>query len=196
MGFERVFELREGGLRPVEGGDVELVDGFAARGGEGAEEAAVEAGFEGEDGEGLGRAGGLVVHGGGELFGGELDVGAAPVLLAAPHEGGLVGGLVGVRAGHGREDLVEALGSHFEDAAAEDVGPVRGREVAQGGAVDDAVDHLVGLGHFAEGRVVVPDGDGGDLGVAVTNISPPPPPPFLHSDTYTSNSTFPSASTI
>lgn len=44
---ERVFELGEGRLGPVESGHVELVDGLGARGGEGAEETAVERGFEG-----------------------------------------------------------------------------------------------------------------------------------------------------
>lgn len=49
--LEGVFEEGEGGLGPVEGGDVELVDGLGAGGREGAEEAAVEGGFEGEDGQ-------------------------------------------------------------------------------------------------------------------------------------------------
>ena len=46
---EGVFEVWEGGLGPIEGGDVEFVDGFAASGGETAEEAAVEGGAEGHD---------------------------------------------------------------------------------------------------------------------------------------------------
>lgn len=61
--LEGVFEEGEGGLGPVEGGDVELVDGLGAGGGEGAEEAAVEGGFEGEDGE-VGCAWEGVVHAG------------------------------------------------------------------------------------------------------------------------------------
>ncbi len=48
VGLEGYFSWGKGGLRPVEGGDVELVDRLAARGGEGVEEAAVEAGFEAE----------------------------------------------------------------------------------------------------------------------------------------------------
>ena len=61
--LEGVFEEGEGGLGPVEGGDVELVDGLGAGGGEGAKEAAVEGGFEGEDGE-VGCAWEGVVHAG------------------------------------------------------------------------------------------------------------------------------------
>ncbi|KZL84320.1 hypothetical protein CI238_13243, partial [Colletotrichum incanum] len=164
--LERVLEEREGGLGPVEGGDVELVDGLGAGRRQGAKEAAVEARAEGEDGE-VGRSRGFVVHGRRRLLGGEVDVVAAALLLAAPHEGGLVGGLVGVGAGHGREDLVEPLGRHLEDSGAEDLGPVLGRKVAERGAVDDGVDHLGGLGHLGEGGVVVAQGDGGDLGVDV-----------------------------
>lgn len=44
---ERVFQVREAGLGPVEGRDVEFVDGFAAGGGERTKEAAVESGLEG-----------------------------------------------------------------------------------------------------------------------------------------------------
>ena len=61
--LEGVFEEGEGGLGPVEGGDIELVDGLGSGGREGTEEAAVEGGFEGEDREvgctweGVGHAG-------------------------------------------------------------------------------------------------------------------------------------------
>ena len=44
-----VFKVREGGLRPVEGGDVEFMDWFASSSGETAKETAVEAGSEGQD---------------------------------------------------------------------------------------------------------------------------------------------------
>ena len=47
---ERVFEVREGGLGPVESGNVEFVDWFAAGSGEAAKEAAVEGRFEGKNG--------------------------------------------------------------------------------------------------------------------------------------------------
>ena len=46
---EGVFEVGEGGLRPVKCGDVEFVNWFAAGGGEAAEETAVESGAEGHD---------------------------------------------------------------------------------------------------------------------------------------------------
>lgn len=166
--LERVFEEREGGLGPVEGGDVELVDGLGAGGGEGAEEAAVEGGFEGEDGEVRG-AGEGVVHAGGELLGGEFDVGAAAALLGFVHECGFEGALVGVGAGGGGEDLVEAFGCNAEDAGLEDLSPVVGGEVAECGAVDEGVDHLGGLGGFGEGWVVVTDWDGGNLSIAMND---------------------------
>ena len=164
---ERIPQLGEWRLWPVEGGDVEFVDGLAARGGQRAEEAAVEGGAEAEDAEGR-RAGGRVVHRGGDLVGGEVGGGVAAALHAPfPHEGGFVGELVGVGAGGAGEDLVEALGGDFEDACLEDGGPVVLGEVAQSGPVDDGAGHFGGGGGEHERGVAVADGDGGDLGVDV-----------------------------
>ena len=47
---ERIFEIRERCLRPVEGWDVELMDWFAASGRKTSEQSAVEGRFEGKDG--------------------------------------------------------------------------------------------------------------------------------------------------
>ena len=58
--------------------------------------------FEGHDGE-LGRAGLLVDHAAGVLFFG--DGAAAALLVAVPHEHGLVGVLVGARAARHRHHL-------------------------------------------------------------------------------------------
>lgn len=91
----------------------------------------------------------------------------ATLLLALPHESGLVGSLVGVGAGHGSEDLVQTLGCHLEDTGAQDLGPVIGREVAQSGAVDQSVDDRIALHGLDEMRVVVAHGDRGNLGVAI-----------------------------
>lgn len=96
----------------------------------------MEPGFEGENRHVRG-ARGFVVHGGGDVFGGEVGVGAASLLLALPHEGCFVGELVGVGTGLCGEDLVEAFRCYGEDAAFEDVGPVVLREVSEGGSVDD-----------------------------------------------------------
>ena len=195
-----VLQGGESGLWPVKGGDVELVDGLGTGGGEGAEEAAVETGLEGEDGKRLGAGGDFVRHGGLHLLGGELDVRAAALLLPPPHEGSLVGRLVGVGAGHGREDLVETFGSNLEDTGFESGSPVGGREVAEGGPVNDAVDHGVAESRVVKDGVVVADGNGGDLGVAedydVVSIL------FSHNmrarlmTTYTSSSTLPSGSAM
>ena len=54
--------MREGGLGPVESGNVEFVDWFAAGRREAAEEAAVESRFEGKNGH-VWRAWRLIVHG-------------------------------------------------------------------------------------------------------------------------------------
>lgn len=167
--LERVLELGEGGLGPVKGGDVELVDGLGAGGGEGAKEAAVKGRLEGEDGQ-LGGAGGLVVHARGQLLLAKVDVGAAALALAAVHEGGLVGELVGVGAGEGRVDVVEALGGNLEDAGAQDLGPVVGGEVAEGRTVDEGVDHLGRGGGLGEVLIVVAHGDGGNLSVAAFQL--------------------------
>lgn len=162
---ERVLELGEGGLWPVEGGDVDLVDRLGARGGQSAEQAAVEGRLEGQDGE-RGRAGRLVVHGRVELLLGKLDVRATTLELSSVDEGGLEGCLVGIRAGHGGEDIVEALGRDLEDAGLEDLGVVVGGEVAQRRSVDDGVDHLGSGCGLGQRGVVVANGDGGNLGVA------------------------------
>lgn len=163
---QRVLENGEGRLGPVKGGDVDLVDGLGAGGGESAEQAAVEGRLEGQDGE-RGRAGRLVVHGGVELLLGELNVGAAALELSAVDEGGLEGSLVGVGAGHGGEDIVEALGRDLEDSRLEDLGVVVRGEVAQRRPVDDGIDHLGRGGGLGQGGVVVAHGDGSNLSVAV-----------------------------
>lgn len=57
--LQRVLQLGEGSLGPVKGGDVQLVDGLGAGGGQGTEETAVEGRLEGQDGE-LGEPGPLL----------------------------------------------------------------------------------------------------------------------------------------
>lgn len=168
--LERVLEEGEGSLGPVEGGDVKLVDGLGAGGGEGAKQTAVEGGLEGHDGELLGGAGRLVVHGGEKLLLSELDVGTATLLLALPHESSLVGSLVGVGAGHGSEDLVQTLGGDLEDTGAQDLGPVIGRKVAQSRTVDQGVDDCIALHGLDEVGVVVAHGDRSNLGVAIIEV--------------------------
>ena len=84
----------------------------------------------------------MVVHGRGDLFGCEFNVGATALLTAFPHEGGFVGGFVGVGAGHCCEDLIEALWSDLEDTGFQNVCPIVLREIAKGRAIDD------GAGHF------------------------------------------------
>lgn len=138
---ERVLDDGEGCLWPVEGGYVQLVDGFRAGGGETTEQAAVEAGLEGEDGE-LGGAGGLVRHGRVDLCFGEVYIGTAALLLASVHKGSFVGKLVGVGAGLTGEDLVQALWCHREYARLQDFGPVVLGEVSEGGSVDDGRGHV------------------------------------------------------
>jgi hypothetical protein len=93
MVFEGVFKEGEGGLWPVESGDVELVDRLGACGGKGTEEPAMEGGLEGQDGE-LWCARGLVQHARCHVLFSELDVGSSSLLLAAPHKGCLICGFV------------------------------------------------------------------------------------------------------
>lgn len=192
---KRVLELREGGLGPVEGGEIELVDGLGAGGRERAKQATVEGALERENGE-LRRARRLVVHGRLDLLGGEVDVGATTVLLAAPHEGGLVGKLVGVGAREGSEDVVDALGGNLEQAGADNLGPVAGGEVSGGGTVDEGVDHLGSGGGLGQGVVVVAYRDGGNLSIAGKNISMGPRASWFVGDTHTSRRVLPSTSTI
>lgn len=163
--LQRVLELGEGSLRPVEGGNVELVDGLGAGGGERAKQTAVETGLEGQDGE-LRSTRRLVVHGSLHLLLGKLNGRATSLLLPPPHESCLVCRLVGVGTGHGGEDLVQALGGNLEDTGLENLSPVVGGEVAECGSVDDGVDHLGALSSLDEGWVVVTDRDRGNLGVA------------------------------
>ncbi|KUI60105.1 hypothetical protein VP1G_11164 [Cytospora mali] len=153
MLLERVLEQGEGGLGPIKSGNVELVDRLGAGGGKGAKQTAVEGGPEGQDGQ-LRSTRGLVVHRRGQFLLSELNVVATTLLLSLPHESRLVSRLVGVRAGHGGEHLVEALGGHLEDTRSQDFGPVVGREVAQGGPVDQrssGVEDLVKVGDLLLG---------------------------------------------
>lgn len=122
----------------------------------------MEAGLEGEDGQ-LGRPGGLVVHDGLELLSCKVDVVSAALLLPPVHKGRLVGQLVGVGACEGREDVRQALGRHFQDARLEDLGPVVGWEVTEGGTVDQGSNHLRRRSRLGQGGIVVSNGDGGDL---------------------------------
>ncbi len=140
---EGVFEVGKGGLGPVEGGNIEFVDGLATGSGEGGEEAAVEGGTEGEDAH-VWRTWGLIVHGGGDLVGGEVNRRATALLASFPHEGCLVGGFVRIGAGHGCENLVETFRSDSQDAGLENIGPVMLGEVAKGGAIDHGAGHLWG----------------------------------------------------
>lgn len=164
--LKRVLELGEGSLRPVEGGNVELVDGLGAGGGQRAEETAVEATTEGQDGH-VGRARCLVVHRAGDVLLGELNVVSTTLLLSLPHESGLVCELVGVRAGGSGEDLVKALGGGAQETGLEDLGPVVRREVAHCGTVDEGGGHLGAHGGLEESRVAVADGDRGNLGIHI-----------------------------
>lgn len=140
--IEGVFEEGKGRLGPVEGGDVEFVDWFAAGGRERAEEATVEGGAEGHDGH-LRGAWLLVIHSGGDFFGSRFGVAAAAALLKAfVHESGFIGEFIGFGAGGGGEDFIEAFGGDFEHAFFEDFGVVVLGKVAEGGAIDDGAGHL------------------------------------------------------
>ena len=164
---ERVLELGESGLGPVEGGDIELVDGLGAGGGQRTKKTAVESGLEGENGE-LRRTGGLVVHGGLHLSFSKVDLGATTLELATVHESGLVGNLVGVRTSESSVDIVEALGGNLENTSLEDLSPVVGGEVSEGRTVDEGVDHLGSGSSLSQVRVVVTDRDRSNLSVAAT----------------------------
>jgi len=167
--LQRVLQGREGSLGPVKGGDIDLVDSLAAGGRQGAEETAMEGRLEGEDRE-LGRAGNLVVHGRQQLLLGELNLVTTTLHLAVVHEGGLVGSLVGIRASHGSEDLVQALGGSLEGTGLQDVGPVSRGEVTQSRTVNQGIEHLRRLRNLLQVGVVVADGDGGDLSIHIQQL--------------------------
>jgi len=163
--LERVLEGREGSLGPVEAGDIKLVNGLGAGGGERAEATAVEGVAEAHDGE-LGGTGLGVLEAGVDLL--IVPVNTLTTLAAAvEHEGSLVGQLVGLGARLSSEDVAEALGGNLHEAVAEDVNPLVGGEVAHGRSVDEGRGHLRGLGSLDQGLVVVANGDGGDLGVDI-----------------------------
>lgn len=162
--LQRVLQLGERGLGPVKGGDIQLVDGLGAGGGQGAEETAVEGRLEGENRQ-LGRSGTLVVHGGEQLLLTELDLRATTLQLAVVHEGRLVGSLVGIGASHGGENLVQALRGSTEGTSLEDVSPVRRGEVTKGWTVNQGALHLGGGGNLLEVGVVVSNGNGSNLSI-------------------------------
>lgn len=191
--LQRVLQLGEGGLGPVKGGDVKLVDGLAAGGGQGAEETAVEGRLEGENGQ-VGRTRALVVHGGEQLIVGEVGADATTLHLAVVHEGGLVGSLVGIGTSHGGEDLVQALGGSTEDSGLENLSPVGGGEVTQSRAVNQSAGHLGRGGHLLEVGVVVSNGNRSNLSIPTGVSSCIPIGSWLV--TYTSRSLFPSRSAM
>ena len=164
--LKRVLELREGGLGPVKGRDVELVNRLGASGREGAEETAVEATTEGQDRH-VGRARCLVVHGRLNVLLGELDIVSTTLLLSLVHESRLVGKLVGVGTSGSGKDLVKTLRRSAQETSLEDLSPVVGREVAHGGTVDQGRGHLGAHGGLQQGWVAVTNRDGGDLGVDI-----------------------------
>ena len=164
MLLQRVFQRWEGSLRPVKGRDIQFVDGLAACRAQTAKETAVESGLEGQDGQ-LGRSRLLVLHGAFHILLGELNLGSPTLKLTVVHECGLVGSFVGIRACHGREHLVQTLGSNPEHAGLENLGPVSRREVTQCWSVDQRSDHLRRCSNFLQMRVVVSDGDGGNLSI-------------------------------
>ena len=163
---EGIFDVGEGSLRPVEGRDVEFVDRFTARGREGAEEAAMESGTEGENRH-MWRARHLVVHGGGDFLSSGLDISTTTFLAPFPHEGSFVCKFIRFRAGRGSENLVETFRGNFENAIFEDLGVVVLRKVAQGRAIDDSAGHFGRCGHLEKLRVAVANWYGGDLGINI-----------------------------
>lgn len=163
--LERVLQGGEGSLGPVKGRDVELVDGLAAGGGKTAKQTAVEGRLERQDRQ-LRGSGRLVQHGRCHVLLGEFDVRTSALLLTTVDERGLVGGLVGIRASHGGEHLVQALRSDLEDAALQNVCPFSRREVAQGWSVDQCPSHLRRSCRLEEVWVVVSNRNGSNLGIA------------------------------
>ncbi|KAI6757188.1 hypothetical protein HG531_003013 [Fusarium graminearum] len=111
--LERVLELGEGSLRPVESRDIDLVNCLGSGCGKRSKETAVETSLEGKDRE-VGTTGRLVVHGTIELLGAKVDIRTTSLLLSAPHESGFVGSLVGVGTSHGSEDVIQALRGNTE----------------------------------------------------------------------------------
>lgn len=167
--LQGVLQGGEGSLGPVKGRDVQLVDGLAAGCRQTAEQTTVEGRLEGHDGQ-LRRTRGLVLHGRLQLLLSELGLSATTLALTVVHKGGLVGSLVGIRAGQGGKHLVKALGGSLEDTSVQDVSPVVRGEVTQSRSVDQSIDHLGRLCHLAEVGVVVADGDGGNLSIAEDDI--------------------------
>lgn len=98
---------------------------------------------------------------------GKVDVCAASLVLALPHECRLVGELIGIGAGLAGEDLVQALGGNAQDAGLEDVGPVVLGEVAERWSVDQGGGHFGRGSSQEEGGVVVAHGNGGNLGIHI-----------------------------
>lgn len=171
------------------------MDGLAAGGGQTAEETAVEGGLEGEDGQ-LGGTGGLVVHGGLELLRSELSLGSSTLLLTVVHERGLVGSLVGIGAGHGREHLVKSLGSDLEETSVQDMSPISRGEVSQSWTVDQSRNHLGRGSDLAQVGVVVANRNGGNLSIARQHSNKRMFGFEGTTMTYTSSNTFPSRSAM
>ncbi|KAI6767168.1 hypothetical protein HG531_011528 [Fusarium graminearum] len=92
-----------------------------------------------------------VLHAGVDLL--LVPVSITTLAAAVEHKGSLVGQLVGLGSGLSSEDVAETLGGDLHETIAEDIDPLVGGEVADGG--------------LDEGVVVVANRDGGDLSVDI-----------------------------
>jgi hypothetical protein len=154
--LERIFELGESRLRPVESRDVDLVDSLGAGSRKRSKETTVEAGLERKNRE-IRASGGMVIHSSVKFLSAEINLRATTLLLSAPHKGGLVGSLVRIRASHGGKDIIQTLGSNSEKTGLEKIGPVVRGEGSEGRSVDNGVHHLRAGGGLEKGRVVITD---------------------------------------
>lgn len=110
MIFQRVFETGERGLRPIEGGNIQLVNGFAAGGGKSPKKTSMKDIFEGKNRE-LGEPGGLFIIA--EEISSEVK---STLLESAIHERSFIRGFIGIGTGSGNKYLVQSCRCNFEQS--------------------------------------------------------------------------------
>lgn len=162
--LQGILEGRERSLGPVEGRDVQFVNGLATGGRQTAKETTVEGRLERQDRQ-LRRTRALVEHGRRCVFLGELYLGTTTLLLTVVHERGFVCSFVRIRASESSEDLIQALGSGLQKTGLQDVRPVGRRKISESRPIDHGPDHLRRLDTFCEVGIVVSHGDGSNLGI-------------------------------
>lgn len=144
------------------------MDWFGVSHTETANSSSVKTAVEGDDGH-LWYPRHLAHHGAGKFLRCEVNP-ASSHFLRIFHEHQLHGVLVAAGAAHHGDDVLRPGGSDPHQDVLQPVPPIVSGEDPQSRPVDERLHHLVPSGRGQQGRVVVPEGDAGDVGEDVQQL--------------------------